>query len=111
MKTLSFEAHSHIIAGRPSPIMTKALKIPRTSVGQILNRADIVGTPRSSLESPASTGVTPRSFQDRLSEDVPETPRSPNSPNSPTGGRRRRSPKIDGLDYYEFCELIRSSSL
>lgn len=22
-----------------------------------------------------------------------------------------RSPKIDGLDYYEFCELIRSSSM
>ena len=25
--------------------------------------------------------------------------------------KRKRERKIDGLDYYEFCELIRSSSL
>lgn len=96
-----------LTAGLP-PFKSPALKIPRSSVAHILSRVES-STPRSSLDAPASApspreGALP---SPRSSLEEPASPRSPTTP----GGRRRRAQKIDGLDYYEFCELIRSSSL
>lgn len=52
---------------------------------------------------------TPKSTTPRRSTDLPATPRSPTSPGSQR--RHPKSPKINGMDYYDFCELLRSSSL
>jgi hypothetical protein len=109
--------HPSIPTAAPPPILTKALNIPRSSVAHFLSqsstRPDSGETPRSSLDTTFASGSTsylptPRAS---MSEDIPETPRSPTSPTSPSGRRKAKSQKIDGLDYYEFCELIRSSSL
>jgi hypothetical protein len=90
-----------------APIATKALSIPRTSVSAILQRDYGSGTPRSSLDDFSGGSVpTPHTA---LSGDEPPTPSSPRSPTTP-GGRRRRAQKIHGMDYYEFCELVRAGS-
>lgn len=38
-------------------------------------------------------------------------PAAPPGPSPPDTPRRRQAGKINGLDYYEWCELVRSSSL
>lgn len=87
-----------------APIATKALSIPRTSVSSILQRDYGSATPRSSLDDFSAGSVpTPHTA---MSGDEPSSPRSPTTP----GGRRRRAQKIHGMDYYEFCELVRAGS-
>jgi hypothetical protein len=46
---------------------------------------------------------------EELSMSPASTIPAPSSPRTP-GGRRRKQ-KIHGLDYYEFCELVRAGSL
>jgi hypothetical protein len=41
----------------------------------------------------------------------PATPPPAGAAAAPAGRRHRRGGKIDGLDYYEYVELIRASSL
>ncbi|KAL4419267.1 hypothetical protein ABPG77_004825 [Micractinium sp. CCAP 211/92] len=108
----------------PGFLKSPALSIPRTSVAHLLEqrlKTAECGTPRSSLDMPSPSLPTPRASLGGVSMGSPLTPRapaaadasepaSPRSPRTP-GGRRRKSGKIDGMDYYEFCELIRSSSL
>ncbi|KAL4533684.1 hypothetical protein Ndes2526B_g07415 [Nannochloris sp. 'desiccata'] len=91
-----------------APISTSsALKIPRNSVASILLPSHSTGgTPRSSLELSWNSLPTPRHSM----SDEPSSPKSPKSPTTP-GGRRRKSQKIHGMDYYEFCELVRAGSL
>lgn len=105
-------------------LKSPALSIPRTSVAHLLEqrlKTAECGTPRSSLDMPSPSLPTPRASLAGVSAGSPLSPRapaaadasepaSPRSPRTP-GGRRRKSGKIDGMDYYEFCELIRSSSL
>lgn len=88
-----------------APITTKALRIPRTSVASILMR-EPSSTPRSSLDLAATSLPSPRHSM----ADEPGSPKSPRSPTTP-GGRRRKQQKIHGMDYYEFCELVRAGSL
>ncbi|KAK2076125.1 hypothetical protein QBZ16_001057 [Prototheca wickerhamii] len=76
------------------------LRIPRTTMGLGMGRAD-GGAPAS-----PGSGAPLSTPRESLEASAPGTPSSPLTP-----GGRRRSPKIDGLDYYEFCELIRSSSM
>ncbi|KAI3425377.1 hypothetical protein D9Q98_009141 [Chlorella vulgaris] len=104
-----------------------ALKIPRSSMAHLLAQRALgsglsgdAGTPRSSLDVPApsSAATSPRASIEAPSPRSPggpmgaaaEEPPSPRSPRTP-GGRRKKQTKVDGMDYYEFCELIRSSSL
>jgi hypothetical protein len=96
---------------------SSALKIPRSSLAHLLaQRSAEAGTPRSSLDVAPSSGTpTPRNSlssprSPTLAASAADEPASPRSPRTP-GGRRKRAQKIDGMDYYEFCELIRSSSL
>lgn len=106
------------VAGRTFAA-SKALSIPRTSIAHVLgaplppdgggaSRRDSMsvaslGTPRSPLGADAAgSAPTPRASL----ADEPASPRSPTTP----GGRRRRAQKIHGLDYYEFCELVRAGS-
>ena len=90
-----------------SPIATKALTIPRTSVSSILQRDYGAGsaTPRSSLDDLSAVSV-PTPHTALSGDDTPASPRSPTTP----GGRRRRAQKIHGMDYYEFYELVRAGS-
>ncbi|KDD73674.1 hypothetical protein H632_c1939p0 [Helicosporidium sp. ATCC 50920] len=92
------------IASRVAP-----LRIP-TSVSGLKGVDSPSATPRSALVAPQLSVGSPLSVAVPSMEGTGELPSSPRSPQSP-GGRRKRSPKIDGLDYYEFCELLRSSSL
>jgi len=98
--------------GGASPVVTKALTIPRTSVAHILLRESSLSTPRSQLDMPSSASL-PTPSHSLTAADEPGSPKSPKSPKSPTtpGGRRRRQQKIHGMDYYEFCELVRAGSL
>lgn len=101
-----------------SPVsLSNSLKIPRTSVAGILGtpKASILNnedtTPRSSLDLYEGSSLpTPRASISREVDGEASTPVSPNSPRTP-GGRRRKPNKIHGLDYYEFCELVRAGSL
>lgn len=69
---------------------------------------DAEGTPRSSLELCETASLaTPRASL--CCDEVPSSPTSPTSPGSNT--RKRRQSKIHGMDYYEFCELVRAGSL
>ncbi|GAB4815758.1 hypothetical protein N2152v2_002804 [Parachlorella kessleri] len=100
----SFHVNSEVHEEGLAPIFPRsaALKIPKS------------GAEKSPL-GPARADSTPRSVvlgTPRLTEDAPSSPRSPRSP----GTRRRtagtpRSPKIDGMDYYDWADLLRSSSL
>lgn len=102
----------------PSPLfISKTLKVPRTSVASILGtpKASTVAaaeTPRSSLDLIETSSMpTPRaSLSSRDAEGDGSVPVSPRSPKTP-GGRRKKQNKIHGLDYYEFCELVRAGSL
>lgn len=101
-----------------SPIsISNSLKIPRTSVAGILGtpKATILNmedtTPRSSLDLHEGSSVpTPRASISKDADGEGSTPVSPKSPRTP-GGRRKKQNKIHGLDYYEFCELVRAGSL
>ena len=127
----------HVLSIGMAPITTNALKIPRTSVASILLPSHSTGnTPRSSLELSWNSLPTPRHSM----SDEPSSPKSPGSPTTPGGRRRKyvifstsaplisfrksqlptlltlilpfyRSQKIHGMDYYEFCELVRAGSL
>eukprot|EP00887_Chlorella_sp_A99_P002981 scaffold24.g2981.t1 len=96
-----------------APPRSPALKIPRTSVAHLLSQASGLGTPRNSVDAGAAPSIGGTAPSPRASLEDPGSPRTPRSPRSPLtpGGRRRKEGKIDGMDYYEFCELIRSSSL
>lgn len=102
----------------PSPLfISKSLTIPRTSVASILGTPKAATmaaaeTPRSSLDLIETSSMpTPRaSLSSRDTEGDGSVPVSPRSPKTP-GGRRKRQNKIHGLDYYEFCELVRAGSL
>ncbi len=106
-------------AGRTFAASTRPLSIPRASIAHVLGAAlppdgggasrrdsmsvTSLGTPRSPLGADAAgSAPTPRASL----ADEPASPRSPTTP----GGRRRRAQKIHGLDYYEFCELVRAGS-
>lgn len=91
----------------------KALTIPKTSVA-----AALLGTPKK-----FNDGETPRSSLDLYETSSVPTPRAslsvdegtngvadPASPRTP-GGRKKKNNKIHGLDYYEFCELVRAGNL
>ena len=101
-----------------SPVaISNSLKIPRTSVAGILGtpKASTQNyeetTPRSSLDLYEGSGLpTPRASLSREVDGEGSTPVSPKSPRTP-GGRRKKQNKIHGLDYYEFCELVRAGSL
>ena len=103
-----------------SPV-SKSLGIPSV--------ASIFGTPKVGLSGHAAGNASapPRSSLDlydgtmsraptptRTSADegasVPVTPRSPGGSKSP-GGSRRRGDRIQGLDSFEWLELVRGSSL
>jgi hypothetical protein len=66
------------------------------------------GPPLSPRAPP--TPLSARPFAAARPSTDPSEPASPRSPRTP-GGRRRKSGKIDGVDYYDYCELIRTSSL
>lgn len=99
--------------GGGPPVATKALTIPRTPVAHILLRESSLSTPRSQLDMPSAASLPTPSHSLTGAGDEPGSPKSPKSPKSPTtpGGRRRRQQKIHGMDYYEFCELVRAGSL
>lgn len=61
--------------------------------------------------SPAAAPSTPRPVPTSLAPSAAAEPQaiSPGKRSSPSS--RRRGGKIDGLDYYEYVELIRASSL
>ncbi|KAL4420011.1 hypothetical protein ABPG75_007109 [Micractinium tetrahymenae] len=119
--------HATPFGSAPAPggfLKSPALSIPRTSVAHLLEqrlKTAECGTPRSLLDMQSPSLPTPRASMGSSSPGSPLTPRAPaaadasepGTPRSPRtpGGRRRKSGKIDGMDYYEFCELIRSSSL
>ena len=95
-------------------IVSKSMSIPVASIFTTPKAAAMASaeTPRSSLDLCESSSLpTPRaSISSREidgDESVPVSPRSPRTP----GGRRKRHNKIHGLDYYEFCELVRAGSL
>lgn len=106
------------IKTQQSPItIPKGLKIPRTSVAGILGtpRASMLThedtTPRSSLDLYETSSLpTPRTSISKECDAEGSVPVSPKSPRTP-GGRRKKQNKIHGLDYYEFCELVRAGSL
>ncbi|RMZ57475.1 hypothetical protein APUTEX25_004309 [Auxenochlorella protothecoides] len=83
-----------LLLSRASP-----LRIPRSTAAYGLGKSE-AGIP------PSPGGASLSTPRESMETSVPGTPSSPRTP-----GGRRRSPKIDGLDYYEFCELIRSSSM
>ena len=100
-----------------SPLIgSKSMSIPRNSVASIFTTPKAamasVETPRSSLDLCESSSLpTPRaSISSRELDGDESAPVSPRSPRTP-GGRRKRHNKIHGLDYYEFCELVRAGSL
>lgn len=108
---------SKIKTSQPAIKISDSLKIPRTSVAQILGtpKASIQNyedtTPRSSLDVFEGSSVpTPRASISRDGDGEGSIPVSPKSPRTP-GGRRKKQNKIHGLDYYEFCELVRAGSL
>jgi len=72
------------------------------------NAVDAEGTPRSSLEL-CETASLPTPRTSLCCDDVPSSPTSPNSPGSMA--RKKKQSKIHGMDYYEFCELVRAGSL
>ena len=70
-------------------------------------------TPRSSLDlydGTMSSAPTPTRTSADEGASVPVTPRSPGGSKSP-GGSRRRGDRIQGLDSFEWLELVRGSSL
>ena len=69
---------------------------------------DAEGTPRSSLEL-CETASLPTPRASLCCDDIPSSPTSPTSPGS--NARKKRQSKIHGMDYYEFCELVRAGSL
>lgn len=86
--------------------------------GLTLARASFLGTPkktnggeqtpRSSLDLPNASSIsTPRASLCEEGDGMPASPKSPRTP----GGKRKKGNKIHGLDYYEFCELVRAGSL
>lgn len=98
-------------------VTTNSMKIPRTSVAAILGTPKSSSqsyedtTPRSSLDLFDGSGIpTPRASISREADGEGSSPVSPKSPRTP-GGRRKKQNKIHGLDYYEFCELVRAGSL
>ena len=56
----------------------------------------------------AECGLRATTSSDYYVEPVPSAPASESASVPP---RRRKEGKIDGLDYWGFCELLRSSSL
>ena len=60
--------------------------------------------------SPAAAPSTPRAVPGSAPPAEPQQATSPGKRASPSSSRRRGG-KIDGLDYYEYVELIRASSL
>ena len=98
--------------GVPASPLSKSLGIP--SVASIFGTPKVgVGTsgetPRSSLDlydTSISSAPTPTRTSADGEESVPVSPRSPKTP----GGRRRKQ-KINGLDSFEWLELVRGSSL
>jgi len=72
------------------------------------NAVDAEGTPRSSLEL-CETASLPTPRASLCCDEVPSSPTSPTSPGS--NARKKRQSKIHGMDYYEFCELVRAGSL
>ena len=98
--------------GVPTSPISKSLGIP--SVASIFGTPKVgLGaageTPRSSLDlydSTISSAPTPTRRSADGEESMPVSPRSPKTP----GGRRRKQ-RIDGLDSFEWLELVRGSSL
>lgn len=99
-------------SGAPTSPVSKSLGIP--SVASIFGTPKVglavAGeTPRSSLDlydTTISSAPTPTRRSADGEESVPVSPRSPKTP----GGRRRKQ-RIDGLDSFEWLELVRGSSL
>jgi hypothetical protein len=121
IQTKSSGGMSGSTAQQLSSPVSKSLGIPSV--------ASIFGTPKVGLSGHAAgnASATPRSSLDlydgtmssaptptRTSADegasVPVTPRSPGGSKSP-GGSRRRGDRIQGLDSFEWLELVRGSSL
>jgi hypothetical protein len=98
--------------GAPASPISKSLGIP--SVASIFGtpKVGLAGageTPRSSLDlydTTISSAPTPTRRSADGEESAPVSPRSPKTP----GGRRRKQ-RINGLDSFEWLELVRGSSL
>jgi len=99
------------------PSVASIFGTPKVGIGMSGNGGNAAGnasaTPRSSLDlydGTMSSAPTPTRTSADEGASVPVTPRSPGGSKSP-GGSRRRGDRIQGLDSFEWLELVRGSSL